>query len=333
MARKPKPQSPNVYEVADAFRRALLAGERDMVRQLEGAWTVALARIQRRLDHVTRLIESTQAAGGDVSPAWLYRQERFKTLIATIRVELAQVSGKASIVAERQAELAALGVTHGIELMAASGIVGDFLRSDPEAFKEIVALLSDASPVTRLFQEFGPEAVSWARRAFAEGLAEGSNPRKIARKLREQIDLTKRRSETIARTETLRAYRTAHQRVYEENRDVVTGVIVSSSRDSRTCPLCLAQDGKILAHAEQFATHPMCRCALLPFVQGYTPDRGTGEDWLRKQPAAHQRFLLGPSRLELWKNGDFTLPQFITYTTDPVWGKGVKFIPLADLRK
>ena len=322
----------NVYEAAAAFRASILAGEASLVKQLEGAWRVGLRRIKRRLAYVEREIAAAQAAGSDFSPSWLYRQERFVALIDQIEREIAILSATASVkVAKRAADLVKQGERDALAMIRATGVSGDFLHSNVKALEEIVGQLSDGSPLNELFQALGPEAVTSARLVFAEGLIEGSNPRKIAARLLEKIDVPRRRATLIARTETLRAYRSANQLVYRQNADIVSGVRISSSRDSRTCPYCLGQDGKILKHGEQFATHPGCRCALVPVIIGYTPDRGTGDEWLRTQPDAHALELLGPSRYKLWKSGEVDLASMLEYPNHPRWGLGVKFIPLKRL--
>lgn len=323
----------DIYAISRKFRRDVLRGETDATRQLEKAWAVSSARIQRRLKYLLREIERAQAGGVEFSPAWLYRQERFERLLEQIAEESSALGTKAErTTGKRRDELVSRGIEDADTILKATGVKGDFFTIDAEAFRQTASLFADGSPVSTIFQTFGPEAVELARRTFAEGMGEGANPRVIAKKLMERMDIPRQRALLIARTESLRAYRTAHQAVYEANSDVVVGVKVSSSRDGRTCPICLAQDGKILAHREQFASHPMCRCALLPYIPGVTPDRGTGDEWLRTQDEARQREALGKTRYEVWKSGQATLPQMIQYGQHLQWGKTVELIPLRGLR-
>lgn len=323
----------DIYSLSKQFRKEVMRGESKSVNSLLSAWRIAERRILRRLKYLLREIESAQFAGVEISLAWLYKQERFEQLLSSIQHESLELADRArTITSKRQDALVKKAISDADVLLQSTGVHGNFLSIDAEAFRHSVSYLADGTPLASIFQKIAPEALESARRVFAEGMADGANPRKIAENLMRKLDVPERRAVLIARTESLRAYRTAHQAVFEANSDVVSGVRVSSSRDGRTCVLCLAQDGKVLQHREQFATHPGCRCALLPVVIGVTPDRGTGDEWLRKQSKKRQLEALGPTRHELWKSGMATLPELIEYDRDPQWGKGVKLRRLDSLR-
>lgn len=129
--------------------------------------------------------------------------------------------------------------------------------------------------------------------AVTTGLAEGINPREMARRATaEARGVQRTRAEVIARTETIRAHSEATLDRYERAR--VGGVTVSgeftTADDARVCPICehIAGDA-FTPRAMRDATvafepsdsepdhlageypvmppvHPQCRCAILPVV-------------------------------------------------------------------
>lgn len=322
-----------IYEAAARQRRKVLANEGLAVKRLLGAWKVAQKNIDQRLAAITEKIAQAKASGQAISPAWLYQQSRWVEFLATIEAEIDHYSDSAAkITTAQQAKAVDLGGKHAAELVKAAGVTSSFKTLPRSAFANVVGFLTDKSPIYDLFKQLGPEAVQIARAIFAEEIGAGQNPKVIAKRFRDQLDMTKTRSVLIARTESLRAYRTSAQLNYERNSDVVIAGRWSSSRDSRTCYLCLAKDGTIIPHGSSFPAHPGCRCAIVPVVKYLDVDRGTGEEWLEQQPEAVQRAKLGPSRYELWKSKQASLQDMVTIKTHPRWGDSVQSVNLQTIK-
>lgn len=118
---------------------------------------------------------------------------------------------------------------------------------------------------------------------LAEGLAHGKGAFTIARSLRNAISgLTKRRAETIARTEIIYAYAEGGLDTYEQLG--MSGVAVQAewqtAGDGKVCALCRPLDGAVMSIAKArglLPRHPNCRCAWLPANVGETePEQKRG---------------------------------------------------------
>jgi SPP1 gp7 family putative phage head morphogenesis protein len=133
------------------------------------------------------------------------------------------------------------------------------------------------------------------RETLTQGLAEGVNPKEMARRLTKQVRSFQRtHAEVLARTEIINSYAEATLDRYE--RAGVDGVTVSgefaTADDSRVCPICDSIEGAEFA-ADEMRTatftfdpssdpdavpsdggtypvkppvHPRCRCTILPVV-------------------------------------------------------------------
>ncbi len=124
---------------------------------------------------------------------------------------------------------------------------------------------------------------------LALGIADGRGPREIARLLNKAItgdgtgeDLgildslgrfipAKRRAETLARTEVIRAHHQANMAEYRAAG--LLGIKVQAefltAGDARVCPECASLNGKIMTldQAENLIpVHPQCRCVALPYI-------------------------------------------------------------------
>lgn len=146
---------------------------------------------------------------------------------------------------------------------------------------------------TRAFNELKGVTDAMAQqisRVLTQGLADGDNPLRIARKLVAVIngkgigDLgitdslgrfipAKRRAEILARTEIIHAYHQAAMREYEqwqvEGLKVIAEFITAG--DERVCPICSSLEGNTYTLEEAknlIPVHPQCRCVVVPIVKG-----------------------------------------------------------------
>lgn len=123
-------------------------------------------------------------------------------------------------------------------------------------------------------------------RVLARGIGEGHNPNDIARDLMKQVDISRSRARTIARTEVISAHAEASLNSYKEAG--LEGVKVqaewSTAGDDRVCPECEDMEGKEFniddAHG-LIPLHPNCRCAFIPVVDLPTDPRLTEKYGLR----------------------------------------------------
>ena len=325
----------SIYDAIAKNRARLLRLEKSTVRKLIGAYKVAEVEIEKRLNAVIAKLEAAEAEGVvDVSPAWFFQREEWSTLLIEVRKQISELSDVAyTATVENQQRSIDLGLKDSTGLVKVAGVRGGFIQLPKEAFVDIVGSLSDGSPLKKLFAAMGENSVAIARQTFAAGLAAGDNPRKIGAALkRELCDQTMKRTVLIARTESLRAYRTAQSRNFAKNSDVVVAMRIVSARDNRTCFLCIARDGEILEPGEVFGSHPGCRCTLSPVVKYLDRPRIDGETWFSRQPEEYQRETLGPSRYKLWSSGQATLADFTKKTQSAAWGPSVRPRTLTELR-
>lgn len=109
------------------------------------------------------------------------------------------------------------------------------------------------------------------REELEEGIANGEGIPELAKRVRNVFEFANRqRSEVIARTETLRAYRHGNLELYE-----ASGLQYGQwwvAMDERTCDECMSLHGQTfpLDEARELneSIHPNCRCVILPVLEG-----------------------------------------------------------------
>ena len=165
--------------------------------------------------------------------------------------------------------------TEDIEFLA--GSKEQFLRdafAQPET-REKISLL--ASRTFGDLRAVDGQMAALLNRTLAAGLAQGMNPRVIARTMLEGIGLNRDRAQVIARTEIIRAHAEGQLDAMERMGVEKVGVMVewSSAGDDRVCALCQPLDGVVMKISEArglIPRHPNCRCAHVPAQVGEPAD-------------------------------------------------------------
>lgn len=132
-------------------------------------------------------------------------------------------------------------------------------------------------------------------RVLTDGLARGANPNEIAELLTKELNLSKERARTIARTEVIRAHSEGQLDALEKLGISDVGVMVewSTAKDKRVCPKCKPLNGVTLPVSKArglIPRHPNCRCAWIPAIGSKeTPKKkvemltkNEEEDWVEK---------------------------------------------------
>lgn len=325
----------NIFDVVDKQRAALLAKEYGTVKGIVRAYEVAERRVEASIRQFQAKIKAAQNAGLEPSLAWYYQEARLENVLREIRMHLDEFSKDALEFAEKgRSDAYELGAVHALRLAEAQ-VYGDIAGLHSGAFANAQALLSAASPLKVLFDEIGPTAAVKAREVFAQGIAEGWNPRKMGRVLANEIEgLSKRRAVLIARTEQIRSYRTANRDVYKRNGDVLRGWRWTAAKTPATCAMCLALDGEVFPVEETLSSHPACRCSMVPLpnTDFGGPQPTSGEDYFAKLPEADQDRVLGKSKAKMYREGKITLKDNVDFVDSPEWGRQPKPRTLSWLR-
>lgn len=341
----------NIYEQAAQFRERLLARDRGTAAALTRSYGEAYKRIQDDLDMVRRRLQELREAGKP-REEWQYlitSEGRLKVLRSRVLDEITKYGDDARLIiagaigtAGRDGSAAALAMMdrvlpEGVTVTPSASPQGAFTPLIPDevrlatgAIERVAAATQPGAAINQLLAGLAPAAANTVEAALIGGIAVGRNPRQIARDIRQALGGNLNRALTIARTETLRAYREASRAEYNANADLLDGWVWVADLSPRTCPSCWAQHGTEHPLDEIMATHPNCRCTMVPLTKswselgfGATPDDvritpGTQE--FRKLSASDQQKVLGPRGYSAWKGNRFTLEDTIVRSESPVWG-------------
>jgi SPP1 gp7 family putative phage head morphogenesis protein len=341
----------DLYEQAQQFREQLLSGDRRTAGVMVRSYGTAYEAIDREIDRIRIRIFDLRQEGVDKArfAPLLYQEKRVQALRDKTLAEISKFASRADLIVvgavgdaviagSRDAQrLMQTAIPEGIAVAPAtidgepvSGFSPDEVSLRTGALEQLTGVVQPGQPVGSLFQALGPEAAQNVTDSLISGLALGKNPREIAAMMRASLGGNLTRALTIARTETLRAYREASRAEYLANQDVVDGWIWVSAASERTCASCWAQHGSEHPLDEVMATHPRCRCSMVPKTKtweqlgfGRTPEAvqiPAGSSLFAKLPVEQQRKILGPSKFTAYRGKKIGLSDLIARRQSPVWG-------------
>ncbi len=312
-----------------------------VLKDVIAAYEAPYRTLQEQYERLAAEIEAARAAGVEVSPSWLYRQERYQALLAAIENEVRiysdAVAGRLSAAQVEAIRLAAEHVQAAVAQQR-PGLVLSFASLNRLATEAAIAATQPDSPVGQLLASLAPAAVNEARAALVTGVALGWNPRRTRKLLQQALGVPLARALRIARTETMRAYRHAHHELFRENADIVKGWRWLAAKNTRTCAGCLMMDGREFPIDRVLNDHPNGRCTLVPVTRSWkelglerpretsaeAQQWETGEQWLRKQPYdVRLRVLRSETLVEAYRARLVRRENLYRVVDHPVWGKSV----------
>lgn len=321
---------PDIYDLATEFKARAAANELQAAQELVQAYGAAYRAIADKLDGLMADVKDWRREHGKkpVPKSWIYRQERYKELLEQCRSELRKFGAFATgrVTSAQAASVMVAAQDAAILLGAGSTLTASltttFNTLPSEAIQNLVGFAGDGSPLKALFDAIPGEVTSRLRNTLVSSLAAGLGARETARNVRRASGVGLTRALTISRTEVLRSYREATLDTYRANSDVVEGWQWLASRSVRTCPVCLAMDGKRFPLAKHFGSHPNCRCTTIPILEDNsdTTPRQSASEWFASQPEGVQEGILGPAKFALYRDGRITLDDLVGERDDPQWG-------------
>lgn len=225
---------PTPYQLAQQFRAALIRRDAEALREITAAYERVITSIQLSVSALGAQAQRARAAGQTVSAAWLFREQRLQLLLSQAEQQLAFFTAQLStrLTNDQQAAVSVAQV-HTQQMLRAAGAEVSFARLPEAAIETLIGFSGDGAPLTKLLSKIPGDASARIRETLLTSLAVGQSPRQTARQISDALQGNKARALTIARTETLRAYREASRQTAKAAGVERWEWIASQSR--RTC--------------------------------------------------------------------------------------------------
>ena len=271
-----------------------------------------------------------------------YSLDRLTSLLVSVRMLNAETY--ANISSEYAADMRAM-VTSEIEFY--TRLVG--APEVGVVIAEQVYAAATESPIQgrllkSLFSSMEETRALRIQQQIAQGYVEGRTMQEITRSIfgseleAGTLDMDRRSLQNVVRTATQHYAAEARDEVYHQNADIVKSIVWIATLDTRTSDICRIRDGTRwtidgapIGHNLEWLDGPgeahwNCRSTAYPEVDvpgldlsrgrsrasmdGPVPATMTFADWIKRQSAARQDEVLGPTRGALLRRGAYKLPNF-----------------------
>ncbi len=317
-------------------RKKIIDREKKTFRELLAAYQDTERELAEQYDELYRKIKLAQENGEEISVSWFYREQRLKNLLSQSTEQIIRFGEKTAKIIEREQreaiKIAAVQSKETFEILTENSpdirSLGSMLN--PRAVETAVGMMGDGSPILEYFQkQLAPMVAEKIKSEVIKASAIGTDFRTMGKRLEAAGGITKHRALTTARSETNRVRRAATLEIYRENDDIIEGWQWCSSKSRRTCPVCLAMDGRVFKLKDEFPQHPNCRCQMIAVIEGLPRRKRTiGSDWFDEQPDAIKEEILGKEAFLAFQNGDVELKDFVGWKNDKRFGRSVYRKPL-----
>jgi len=259
-------------DVLKKHRKRIIDREEAAFREMLLAYEDVQKELRRQIRELAKKVKSAKEKGEDISPSWFRKEKRLQTLLDQVKNEIARFGQTVAPIIKREQQAAVhIAVSQTNEILLTVGgdqaAIGSLLPK--RTVENAVGFMGDGSPILDYFQEqLAPAVAEKLRSEIIKAAALGTDFNTIARRLRRAGDITRSRALSTARTEVNRVRRETTRQIYQENSDIVEGWEWVASKSPRTCPACLALDGRIFKLKDEFPQHINCRCTMIPVIAG-----------------------------------------------------------------
>ena len=291
-------------------------------RALAARWVQTWDRLESELR--TRTLEIAQL-GDDVGVDAIVRHIKASRALSDVTGQLTallatsqalSIAGAQAMIARAASDQQAL-----IATQLPPGWTLNLLRHDTGQLDAIVKRTLDQITVRHYF--LNQRATESMKQALVNAVAIGDNPRVAAehmvKAVQGQFEGGLARATVIARTEQLDAYRSAAMLEQNRHPDVLAAWQWCANLSARACPSCLSMHGTVHDIDEPGPIdHHQGRCARVPVTKTWEqlgfhdiPEPtgalkpGDGIRWLERQSDDVQSKIMGPKRLDAWKDGRY----------------------------
>lgn len=300
-------------------QKLLTAADIDLLNQLiaridagkEGTWTTN--RLTKVLNDLSAINETTYGKAAD--------------LMQGVRQDIAQHTAETTLTSLQTAIPAEVASMISFTMPTTAQLVA-MVNTAPIRVGDNGALLLE-----EIFKTLSSGKIDLIRQEVRMGMVEGESIQSIVKRLIGTkssgysdgvLSAPRRHATNMVRTIVNSTSNQAADLVYKENQDLIKMLRWVSTLDGRTSPICRARDGLQfpINSGPRPPAHVSCRSFMIAVIKGWkemglkdppegtrsslngeVPGNMTYQEWLRTQPVASQRDILGPTRYEMFKKG------------------------------
>lgn len=300
----------------------------DTSARLQTAYQRFVNQARPGLNDLNNRIAQIYQATGEIRREDVRGLPVFQRLVNLIEIEL---NDFAVVARNLSGDLAEQGIVIGIDAaqnltLAEAGTLAPqfgtaFVRPAPEALARLIQF-ADSGVFREKWNKFGANAGQQFADALLTGIAQGKNPRYIARLTSNWLGVPYSWTDNAARTMHLYSYRYANHLTYAANERIIEGWYWIAALDTRTCISCWNQHGTLHGLDETLNDHHKGRCGPSPKLRNIERTVVSGRDRFDQLGETDQRAIFRNNKLyDAWRDGRVVWDDLTVSYQDDLYGE------------
>lgn len=234
-------------------------------KQFAKYYAATSKRVIREFENTYNKVLAQQAEGKQVTPADLYKLDKYWSMQSQLRQEMQKLGEKQVSLLTKVFEINFFEVYYSLNI---EGLTA-FTTIDKSAVKQMINSIwvADGKTFSQRVWDNLARLLATLNEELIDCVATGKKTSHLKAVLMERFGVSYRRADTLARTELCHIQTQAAQQRYKDYGIKEVEVLVDP--DERTCELCKALIGKRfpINGTPPLPVHPNERCALVPVVE------------------------------------------------------------------
>lgn len=250
---------------AEIQNKLVKMSEKKIMRQMAKYYAAAAKNVIGEFEKTYNKLLAQQADGKPITPADLYKLDRYWQMQGALRQELRKLGEKEISLLTKQFEISFFDIYYALEIEGAEA----FSTISKESVAQLInsSWVLDGKNFSQRVWDNTERLMETLNEQLVLTVTTGKKTTDLKNALQERFGVSYSRADTLVRTELCHIQTEAAKSRYESYGVQYFEVLVDP--DERTCELCKALIGKRFSihEASPLPVHPNERCAIVPIIE------------------------------------------------------------------
>ena len=250
---------------AEIQNKLIKKSEKKIERQLAKYYGSTAKSVIREFENVYNKLLAQSAEGKEITPADLYKLDRYWQMQGQLRQQLRRLGEKQISLLTKEFEIAFFDIYYSLGIEGAEA----FSTIDAVAAQQLINSIwvIDGKNFSQRIWDNTERLIETLNEQLILTIAAGKKTTDLKNALQERFGVSYSRADTLVRTELCHIQTEAAKKRYEDYGVQYFEVLVDP--DERTCELCKELIGKRfpINGASPLPVHPNERCAIVPIIE------------------------------------------------------------------
>lgn len=234
-------------------------------KQLRKYYNRTMKRVIDDFEATYNRIMADKAAGKEITPADLYKLDRYWVMQAQLKDELQKLGDRQVSALSKIFEIEFFDIYYSFAIQSKR----TYTEISKESAKQLINAIwcADGKSFSQRVWDNVNDLVDTLNSELVDSVITGRNPDKLKGALKERFGVSYNRADAVVRTEMSHIQNTAAQQRYKDYG--VQQFEVWADYDERRCDICgsLHQKKYYINEKPPVPVHPRCRCSIIPVIE------------------------------------------------------------------